>query len=114
MAGDKNRRCGDVLFPQPRDQVQSRNSGHSLVDDQAAAVAIGMLVQQLGAARIEPDDETLDFERELERIAHSRVIVNDDDDGPGSRQIGLCIHCSRLHGWIAVLEQKARKSLLPL
>jgi hypothetical protein len=73
-----------------------------------------MLVQQFVAARIEPDDETLDFEREFERIAHSRVIVNDDDDGPGDRQIGLCIHCSCLHGLIAVPEQKAWKSLFPL
>ena len=49
------------------------------------ALGLERLVQQFGAAAVEADDKTFDLERELERVAHGRIVVDDDDDAVDDR-----------------------------
>src|SRR5262245_43668455 len=96
VARDQDRRRQNRLFPQLEDKVQAGNSRQSLVDDQAAAARNISFPQQFRAVGIETDAKALDFERKLERIAHGRIIVDDDDNGLWACQIALRIHCLRL------------------
>jgi len=81
VARDQDGGRRNRVLPQLAYKVQASNSRHSLVDDQATAAGNIALGQQFGAVRIEMDQKALDFERKLERIAHGRIIVDDDDNG---------------------------------
>ncbi len=70
---------------QQLDQIEPVHSGHMLVYDKTATGRHAACVQQLGARCVATNRETLDLEREFQRIANRKIIVQDDHHEPRGR-----------------------------
>lgn len=73
-------------------QVEPAYSRHFLIDDKAAAGCQLAGAQELGSGGVAMDLEALDLEREFERIANGRIVVDDEDHNPRSPRTVFCIH----------------------
>jgi hypothetical protein len=76
-----------------RHQIEPVHPRHVLIDHQAAAAGGQLgLPEQLARPGIDPHHESFDLERELERVAHRYVIIDDDNQGACSQQFALSFH----------------------
>src|SRR6476661_1143458 len=73
-------------------QVEPAYSRHFLIDDKAAAGCQLAGTQELGSGGVAMDLEALVLEREFERIANGRIVVDDEDHNPRSPRTVFCIH----------------------
>jgi len=73
-------------------QVEPAYSRHFLIDDKAAAGCQLAGAQELGSGGVAMDLEALDLEREFERIANGRIVVDDENHNPRSPRTVFCIH----------------------
>src|SRR5262249_11742105 len=79
MAGDEDGGGADAPQPQFREQLEAGHAWHVLVDNQAGTAGDVGGVEEVGAGRVGADRKSFDLQRELERIADRRVVVDNNN-----------------------------------
>ena len=78
MTDQQNRRRPDLEVAQFCDQLQPAHSRHPLVDHETVATR-EVVIEKIRRALVGAYDKPLQFKGELQRIADSRIVINDHD-----------------------------------
>jgi hypothetical protein len=91
MTGDEDHRYPDLPVAKLRHEVEAVAARHLLINDETAEPRQVAFPQQLVCTRIDADGQSLEFERELERVADGSPIGRIGRRQPARRSVGLMI-----------------------